>query len=154
MVSNATSTSISGKTITAYDKMVSGLEVRASVDVVGRGEATKNIMGNILEAETLEEMFAQAEAGTQGLMDFVGKRVTLLGAQWMKGSTAYEDSLGYFALVKVEDVNDRESTVTCGGSSFMAQLWKITEEFDALPLSVEVATKRTASGYDVIYLKP
>lgn len=153
MAKGDTSTSISGKAITPVDAMLSGLEVRATVDVVSRSDATKSIMGNILDAETLDDMFAQAEAGAQGLSDYVGKRVTILDRQWMKGSTAYEESLGYFAVVKIDDAG-KEKTVTCGGSSFMAQLWKISEVFDALPLSVEVASKRTTSGFDVLYLKP
>lgn len=129
------------------------------------------IMNLIQEAETLDEIFAAANAGTLSGQDFTNRPFLLHSDQyeWKRSSAGFisEGGFPYYALMRVRDLSDqKEKVISCGGYGFVATLdalstkgpkdseksfLQICDEQGGMPLVLR--SKTTASGFSVLILE-
>lgn len=115
-------------------------------------EIQRAIFARIMEAETPEEVFAQA--GTTPWQDHIGRPFIVHAIRWLNSS--YEEGAPVYALVEAADPETGEAVLlSCGGVNVMAQLLKL-RGLDALPLAVKLmqAPKETAQGFRPLWLAP
>jgi hypothetical protein len=167
-VTESTSTELARQPITEdavpekVRNLIRALKLNATFDT---GQAQLSIMDRILAAETEEEIFAAANAGTVSGKDLAGRPFVLVSdnVEWKTSAEQYrtQGAFPFYALIRCTALDTGDEVVAdCGGYSFVATLWALTsrgflqayEEQGGMPLVIEA--KRMTSGYDVLLLQP
>jgi hypothetical protein len=112
-------------------------------------EMQRSIIGRILEAETIDEVFA--ESATVSAEEILGQPHTVTAVDFSK--SRFENGQPVFAIVT--GIFDKDETIiyTMGAATGLAQL---VRAYEALPLSLVLKRKEqpTAQGYyPMFYVK-
>lgn len=151
---------------TAVKRVLDQLDIEAALDAASSGmEAALSIFQNIMEAETEEEVFKQATAGTTSGKDFtnVPFRLKPENITWKK---SFMEGFPFFALLRVTDMeNEKEMVLNCGGVTFVAVIRRLLEleeagketfsrhaPYGGKPLML--TAKPVASGFSVLIPVP
>lgn len=106
------------------------LALESVMDEGGVSTATLAIMERILAADSEEDIFAAANAGTTSGKDFVGRPFQLLdeNIEWKASAAQFREQGGFpfYAICRAVDIQTgAELVLGCGGFSFMATLWTL-----------------------------
>lgn len=125
---------------------------------VGEGELVQDpdaiaarIVARILEAETLDDVFASQETTAAG--DVLDKVLTVTDVSY--NASDIGEGPGVYAIVTAKDPNTGDNlTISCGARNVMAQLFKC-RDLGALPLNVRFkeAAKASSRGYRPMWLE-
>jgi hypothetical protein len=110
------------------------------------------IDSQILAATSVEELFGQSAA--IHARDYLAKAFNLLSVEWRPSSfDDSENSLPFFAILHIVDMDGVPQVITTGARSVMMKAAKAQLE-GWLPLSVRIveADKKTANGYKPLEL--
>jgi len=111
------------------------------------------IDSQILAASSVEELFGQSSAAIHA-RDYLSKAFNLLSVEWRPSSfDDSENSLPFFAILHIVDMDGVPQVITTGARSVMMKAAKAQLE-GWLPLSVRIveADKKTANGYKPLEL--
>jgi hypothetical protein len=119
--------------------------------------AVLSIMDNILAAETEDDIFAAANAGTTSGKDYLDRPFLLPSENidWKLSGAVFREqgNFPFYALFRAIDMGTGEEiTVNCGGFSFVTTLWQLSalghlDKYDAdggMPLVIR--SKPAANG--------
>jgi hypothetical protein len=112
---------------------------------------SRAIAERILKSETFEDVFKAQDL--DAWTNYIG--VPVFVQEFHLNPTGYsvEGNPSVYAVVDIANVSDGEvKTVTCGGRNVMAQLVKMLEK-GWLDRPVQLVSKRTAEGYDALWLQ-
>lgn len=110
----------------AIKSMLSRLDVAASM--ASTGTAQLDIMAHILTAESEEEIFAAANAGTVSGQSVAGRPFLLKEFDWKRSAPAFvaQGAFPFYALCRVSMIDTGEDAVLdCGGFTFVSVLDKL-----------------------------
>lgn len=146
----------------AVKTMLQRLDLNA---VSGTASAQLSIMANILAAESEEEIFAAANAGTVNGQNTAGRPFTIQGFDWKRAAAGYveQGAFPFYALVQAHFLDTGEdATLVCGGFTFVSVLDKLdqggylegkkAETYGGYPMVLE--SRRMSSGFDVLIPHP
>lgn len=128
----------------------------------GSATAAVEIMNGILQAETLDEIFAAGEAGTKSGKDNAGRPFVLTDGciEWKRSAPGYVQTGGFpfYALARVTFLdNGQEAVLDCGGYTVVSVFESLerrgflataTEEKGGIAVILEA--KQTSSGFSVL----
>jgi hypothetical protein len=130
------------------------MELEAGVTLNLPADFAAAIQERILLAETVEDVFAEADASAVGIENFVDVPHRITGFSLSKSKFTEEGNLPVFAVVEAINLDSGEEvTYSCSAASGLVQLWRF-QELDAFPLDCSVKGKSTASGYTVLTYRP
>lgn len=121
-----------------------------------------SIMGNILSAETEEDILAAGDAGTLSSDEYVGIpfRVKDSAITWKFTADRYlkEGAFPFFALVNIVDADNKPQTMTAGGMSVVATLYALQKkgiiaQYGEQGMPLVIDSKKTNAGFDVLFLR-
>lgn len=137
---------------------------RFKQQIQGEAELTKefasdniaaDVIGRILEAETLDDAFKAQESGLQNGKDFVDVELIVNDFEVRPSDSKYSEHSALGVYVKVIGARlDNGETVQffTGAPNVVALLWKARYS-DALPLDCVIKSKETANG-ELLTLRP
>jgi hypothetical protein len=136
------------------DDVVAYLTTGAPLPIVVEDSDTiaARIDSQILAASSVEELFG--ESSVIHARDYLAKAFTLLSVEWRPSSfDDSENSLPFFAVLHIVDMDGVPQVITTGARSVMMKAAKAQLE-GWLPLSVRIveADKKTANGYKPLEL--
>lgn len=115
-----------------------------------------DIIENIVNGETIEDVFARQEAGSLASKDFTNTPFTLDKSRitWKKSNLG-GSTFPFFALLRVVDSDGVERVINAGGATTVAVLDTLTVRgYLDEERTLMFVEKPTASGYSIIMLKP
>lgn len=134
----------------AYAAILDGTPIpNAGTD--GAAAMSRAIAERILDAETFEDVFSAQDL--DAWTNYIN--VPVFVKEFHLNPTGYsvEGNPSVYAVVDIANAVDGEQrTVTCGGRNVMAQLVKMLEK-GWLDRPVKLVSKRTAEGYDALWLQ-
>lgn len=133
-------------------------KITAAIEKMQRdaSDVSEKIMANILDAETVDDVFAQTTGEAASLIPMESRygfplRITNVS---LNRSTFAEGPAAYAVIDAVNLWSNEEETIGCGASNVVAGLIKLYE-LGALPIDVVFyeSPKTTANGYHVIQMR-
>jgi|SRR5581483_899080 len=142
---------------TPFEKFVNAIRLEAEMaDQIDEGQnIAADVIGRILEAESLDEAFAAQDAGLQNGKDFVDVEIIVNDFLVRTSDSKYnkEGSLGVYVRVSGARLDNGESfQFFTGAPNVVALLWKARNE-EKLPLECKIQSKETANG-ELLTLRP
>lgn len=129
------------------------VELESTMD---NGGAVRDIMEQILSAESIEDVFAAADAGTISGKDMADVPFFLRkdDIEWKMSASAYRENgqFPFYTLLRVGDLETGEKkVVSCGGSTFVTTIWRLIqigafEKFDDRGMPLVIKAKPTGLG--------
>lgn len=108
-------------------------------------QAMLDIIGRVLEADTISDVLGQSKA--THAKDVLGEPLELHGVRFQE-STLNGAGPDFYALLDVVKEDGTKDTITCGAATVMAQAYRLAE-LGALPLWVKIteAERETSAGF-------
>lgn len=143
--------------ITPFEQFVSAIRLEAEMaDQIDEGtNIAADVIGRILEAESLDEAFSAQDAGLQNGKDFVDVEIVVHDFLVRTSDSKYnkDGSLGVYVRVSGARLDNGESfQFFTGAPNVVALLWK-ARNTDSLPLECKIQSKETANG-ELLTLRP
>lgn len=138
--------------ITPVDQMHKQMELAADVEMVDAKAFVAQIKGKILAADTAEDIFAAAEAGSKSSEDYLGIPHRVESVAY--GKSGFQGGAPVFSVVKGWDALGEEVTYTIGAEAAQTQLWQFQQK-ELLPMIVVLTTKasRTNEGNTAVFYR-
>lgn len=114
-----------------------------------------DVIGRILEAETLEDAFKAQDSGLQNGKDYVDVEITVHDFEVRPSDSKYSEHSAIGVYVKVVGVkleNGESVQFFTGAPNVVALLWKARRD-NKLPLDCVIKSKETANG-ELLTLRP
>jgi hypothetical protein len=140
-----------------FDRFLSALmtEAQATAEFQNSGDISREIVGNMIVADSLEGAIAAQDAGMPSGKDMVDIEHTVLSYEVVKGDVKYADhSLGVYLRVtctldqdapKLVKLMGETHVYACGAPNVVTLLYK-ARATDRLPLSCVIRSKDTDNG--------
>jgi hypothetical protein len=121
------------------DKMLGILFADTPLEVVSSEQIQLEMVRRIMQAETMEEAFAEFKSTPMEHVEDVPLHVT--GIAWAKST--YEEGAPIFALIRCHVHGDnREMVVSCGGTTVITRL-RWAELHEAMPFDVRFVREQS-----------
>lgn len=144
------------------DQMITAMGIDARMaDAVNPADVARQIADRILSAETVDDVFAFAEAGTKSGEDIIGRPILITELEWMR--SGFTDGFGFYALITVIDGKGNTEQVSIGAGNACAQLFRLSRMDDKVtgkpalfvtPMTLFKRERATASGYYPLWFRP
>lgn len=143
--------------VSPFERFVMAIRTEAEmVDQIDEGSnIAADVIGRILEAESLDEAFKAQDAGLQNGKDFVDVEIVVHDFLVKTSETKYvkDGSLGVYVRVSGARLDTGESfQFFTGAPNVVALLWKARQD-ERLPLECKIQSKETANG-ELLTLRP
>lgn len=140
-----------------FERFVENIRAQAKLNagMSNGSEIAEQIIGNILEAETLEDAFAAQDTSMKNGKDVVDIDMTVKEFEFLPSDAKLAESstLGVYARITAVNLFDGEEfTFATGAANVLTILWK-AQQTDRLPLDCVIKAKDTANG-QLLTLRP
>jgi hypothetical protein len=136
------------------------IQANSTMDIGEIDPAIRQIMENLLGAETEDAIFAAANAGTTATKNFLDRPFLLRGDDivWKESAEIYRSGKGFpwYALPKVTDLQTGEMlTLNGGGWTFVFCLFRLQQinafaKYEPHGMPMVLRAKAASSGYSVV----